>query len=82
MSTRLSHFGQARLMTDRSEGSTTITGSVDTTTATTDTTGHFHLLTKRPVFSDEFYEVTVRSGDVVVDDNFLLNPITSPVPLR
>jgi hypothetical protein len=64
-----------------------VSTSVDATTATTDTTGHFHLLTKNPVFGDEFYEVTVRSDDAVVDDNFSLSPVDpklpagSPVPL-
>jgi hypothetical protein len=51
-----------------------VSTSVDGTTATTDATGHFHLLTKNPVFSDEFYEVKVRAGEVVVDDNFGLSP--------
>ena len=60
-------------------GGAVVSTSVDATTATTDITGHFHMLTTHPVFSDEFYEVSVRSGAVVVDDNFLLPPITSTV---
>ena len=51
-----------------------VSTSVDATTATTDAAGHFHLLTKAPVYSDEFYEVNVRSGDVAVDDNSGLSP--------
>ena len=51
-----------------------VSTSVDGTTATTDATGHFHLLTKNPVFSDEFYEVKVRSGGVIVDANTGLSP--------
>jgi hypothetical protein len=57
-----------------------VSTSLDTTTATTDAAGHFHLVTKNPVFGDEFYEVTVRSGDVVVDDNFPLTHIDPRVP--
>jgi len=57
-----------------------VSTSVDATTAATDATGRFHLMTKNPVFGDEFYEVTVRSGDVVVDDNFPLTQIDPRVP--
>jgi hypothetical protein len=33
-----------------------VTTSVDSTAATTDGTGHFHLPTKSPVFADEFHK--------------------------
>jgi hypothetical protein len=51
-----------------------VSTSVDATTATTDAAGHFHLLTKSPVFSDEFHDVTVRYGGVVVDEHFGILP--------
>jgi hypothetical protein len=51
-----------------------VSTSVDATTATTDAAGHFHLLTKNPVFSDEFYDVKVRSGEVVVGAHTGLSP--------
>ena len=57
-----------------------ISTSVDRTTASTDAAGHFHLLTHRPVFSDERHEVSVDVGDVRVDDHITL-PQSSPVRL-
>jgi hypothetical protein len=61
-------------------GGAVVSTSIDATTATTDAEGHFHLLTNNPVFRDEFYEVTVRSGDAVVDDNFSLSPMDPKLP--
>ena len=43
---------------------------VDSTTATTDARGHFHLTTTHPVFNDEFYVVTMRAGEVIINDKF------------
>src|SRR5438874_1030231 len=45
-----------------------ISTSVDATTARTDANGHFQMRTESPVFSDEFYIVSVRAGDVTVSD--------------
>jgi hypothetical protein len=58
-----------------------VSTSVDDTTAITDSNGHFRLSTKGPVYSDEFYNVSVRAArDVTVDDNFLLNNGVSTQP--
>jgi hypothetical protein len=51
-------------------GEAAVSTSLDSTTATTDATGHFHLLTKSPIFFDEFYDVTVRADGVVINDSF------------
>ena len=42
-----------------------ISTSVDSTSAITDDTGHFHLRTRQRVGGDELYIITVRSRDVV-----------------
>jgi hypothetical protein len=70
-------------------GGAVVSTSVDSTTAATDATGHFHLLTKSPVFNDEFYPVTVRANGLVINDTlqgyqtvpiaFVLSP---PEPVR
>ena len=39
--------------------------SLESTTAVTDHSGHFNLRTRARVGNDEFYIITVRSGDVV-----------------
>lgn len=49
-----------------------VSTSVDRTTASTDAGGHFHLVTRNPVFSDEYHEVAVRAGDALVDDHLTL----------
>ena len=51
-----------------------VSTSVDATTASTDAAGHFHLVTTNPVFVDELHNVTMRAGDVVVEDNRVLTP--------
>jgi hypothetical protein len=42
-----------------------ISTSLESTTAVTDHSGHFHLRTRARVGGDEFYIITVRSGDLV-----------------
>ena len=42
-----------------------ISTSLESTTAVSDRTGHFHLRTRARVGGDEFYIITVRSGDLV-----------------
>jgi hypothetical protein len=51
-----------------------VSTSVDATTASTDAAGHFHLVTKNPVFIDERHNVRVHVGEVVVEDNRVLGP--------
>jgi hypothetical protein len=57
-----------------------VSTSVDSTTATTDATGHFRLMTINPVFSDEFYVVTVRANGLVINDDRPMGP-TATVPM-
>jgi hypothetical protein len=67
-----------------------VSTSVDSTTATTDTMGHFRLLTKSPVFSDEFYDVTVRANGVVINHKLqgghpafpIASVLSPPEPVR
>jgi hypothetical protein len=40
-----------------------ISTSLESATAVTDDSGHFHLRTRARVSGDEFYIITVRSGD-------------------
>ena len=54
--------------------------SVDTTTARTDANGHFRMVTERPVYSDEFYDVIARAGDVTVSDRVLLKNGVNNLP--
>jgi hypothetical protein len=42
-----------------------VSTSIDSTTATTDTNGHFHLRTTHPVFVDEYYTFTVTTPGVI-----------------
>ena len=42
-----------------------ISTSLESTTAVTDHSGHVHLRTRARVSGDEFYIITVRSGDLV-----------------
>jgi hypothetical protein len=42
-----------------------ISTSLDSTTAVADDSGHFRLRTRARVGGDEFYDITVRSGDLV-----------------
>jgi hypothetical protein len=42
-----------------------ISTSLESTTVVTDQSGHFDLRTRARVSGDEFYIITVRSGDVV-----------------
>jgi hypothetical protein len=60
-------------------GGAVVSTSVDSTTATTDATGHFHLLTKSPVFGDEFYGVTVRANGVVINHKLQGGHSTLPI---
>jgi hypothetical protein len=57
-----------------------VTTSVDETTARTDANGHFQMQTKSPVFSDEFYTVSARAGDVTVTDKTLLKNGVNNLP--
>jgi hypothetical protein len=57
-----------------------VSTSVDATTARTDANGHFHMRTEKPVFSDEFYDVSVRAGDVSVTDRALLKNGVNDLP--
>jgi hypothetical protein len=43
-------------------GGAVISTSLESTTAVTDNSGHFHLRTRARVSGDEFYIITVRSG--------------------
>lgn len=57
-----------------------VTTSVDETTARTDASGHFQMRTKSPVFSDEFYTVSARAGDVTVTDKTMLKNGVNNLP--
>jgi hypothetical protein len=59
-----------------------VTTSVDATTALTDANGHFQMRTVSPVFSDEFYTVSVRASDVTVTDRTMLKNGVNNLPPR
>jgi hypothetical protein len=59
-----------------------VTTSVDKTTARTDANGHFQMRTTSPVFSDEFYTVSARAGDVTVTDRTMLKNGVNNLPPR
>lgn len=57
-----------------------VSTSVDGTTARTDANGHFQMRTGKPVFADEFYDVSVRTGDVTVTDKTVLKNGVNNLP--
>jgi hypothetical protein len=59
-----------------------VSTSVDATTARTDANGHFQMRTDNPVFSDEFYTVSARAGDVTVTDKAMLKNGVNDLPSR
>jgi hypothetical protein len=57
-----------------------VSTSVDATTSRTDANGHFQMRTGKPVFADEFYSISVRTGDITVTDRTMLKNGVNNLP--
>jgi hypothetical protein len=57
-----------------------VSTTVDATTARTDANGHFQMRTTNPVFSDGFYTVSARAGDVTVSLKTMLKNGVNNLP--
>ena len=57
-----------------------VSTSVDGTIARTDANGYFQMRTGKPVFADEFYDVSVRAGEITVTDKTMLKNGVNNLP--
>lgn len=57
-----------------------VSTSVDAITARTDINGHFQMRTGKPVFADEFYNVSVRAGDITISERTMLKNGVNNLP--